>query len=144
VHERATAREHALQFLYQLDLMGFEKLEVMQAFLDRSEMSEVLREFARSLILGVHENWPRLDEEIRLAAKNWDLQRMAVIDRNILRLGIYELLFCEDIPPKVVINEAVELGKRFSTEQTGGFVNGILDSIVKKENIPYDRGGGRS
>lgn len=144
MHQRTRAREAALQFIYQLDLMGFDKLEEMEAFLASEELTDDVLDYARSLIIGVHENWDALGERIAWAAKNWELERMAVVDRNILRLGIYELLFREDIPPKVVINEAVELGKRYSTEQTGSFVNGILDSIIKKEGIPYERGGGRS
>ncbi len=142
--ERTRAREVALQFIYRLDLMGFDKLSETEDYLREAELEDGVRDYARSLIVGVHENWERLNQEISLAAQNWDLGRMAVVDRNILRVGAYELLYREDVPPKVVVNEAVELGKRFSTEQTGSFVNGILDSIIKKEQIPYERGGGRT
>jgi N utilization substance protein B len=85
--------------------------------------------FADTLIRGVLERRDELDEIIRKHALNWDLHRMAVVDRNVMRLGIYEMLFRDDIPPVVSINEAVDIAKRFSTEESGRFVNGILDRV---------------
>jgi N utilization substance protein B len=88
-----------------------------------------VRVFAEPLIRGTLEHIPELDEKIKHYAKNWELHRMAVVDRNILRLAIYEMLHRDDIPPVVSINEAVDIAKRFSTDESGGFVNGILDKV---------------
>jgi N utilization substance protein B len=85
--------------------------------------------FADPLIRGVVENQPRIDDAIRQHVKNWELRRIAAVDRNVLRLAIFEMLFRDDIPPVVSINEAVDIAKRFSTEESGKFVNGILDNI---------------
>ena len=88
-----------------------------------------LVEFAEGLIAGVQSNQARIDEMISEVAENWRLDRMAAIDRNILRLGAFEMLFCPDVPTKVAINEALELAKRYSTAQSSRFVNGILDRL---------------
>ena len=88
-----------------------------------------MRVFAEPLIRGTLEHQAELDERIKQYAKNWDLHRMAVVDRNILRLAIYEMLYRDDIPPVVSINEAVDIAKKFSTEDSGKFVNGILDKV---------------
>ena len=91
--------------------------------------------FATSLVDGVREHRREIDDLIREAARNWELERMAAVDRNALRLGCYELLHGDDIPMKVAINEAIELAKRFSTEASGAFVNGILDRIRKDRGL---------
>jgi N utilization substance protein B len=88
-----------------------------------------LIEFAESLIAGVRENQPMIDDLIARVAENWRIDRMAAIDRNILRLGAFEMLFCPDVPAKVAINESLELAKRYSTAQSSRFVNGILDRL---------------
>ena len=127
--KRSRGRELALQFLYQRDLLGPELIEEAPGFLAEEEPDREARAFAQRLIGGVHEHWDGLDGTIRTVAQNWDIERMAVIDRNVLRLATFELLHCKDIPPKVTINEAIELGKRYSTANSGGFINGILDKI---------------
>ena len=127
--KRSRARELALQFLYQLDLRGSEFLDQAKAFLRAEESDKGAREFAAVLVKGVAENQADLDQEIRSVAQNWEITRMAVIDRNVLRMATYELLHCPDIPPKVAINEAIELGKRYSTQNSGAFINGILDKV---------------
>jgi transcription antitermination factor NusB len=129
VKKRTRGRELALQFLYQRDLLGPELIEEAAAFLAEEEPDREARAFAQRLIGGVHERWEELDLVIRGVAQNWDIARMAVVDRNVLRLATFELLHCKDIPPKVTINEAIELGKRFSTQNSGKFINGILDKI---------------
>ena len=91
------------------------------------------QEFVTGLVQGTLEHLAEIDERLSRYATNWPLPRMAVVDRNILRMGSYELLFGEETPPKVVINEAVELAKRFGTADSGKFVNGVLDSIHKAE-----------
>ncbi len=127
--KRTRARELALQFLYQFDLRGPEFLEEEMSFLAGEEADEGTREFASLLIQGTAEHLEEINAVIREVAQNWDIGRMAVIGGNVLRMATYELLYCEDIPPKVSINEAIELGKRYSTQNSGGFINGVLDKI---------------
>ena len=128
VNRRTRAREVALQVLYQLDLNPGEPAD-HTAFLQRRLRDDRLRNFAESLVEGVHAHRPKLDELISGVAENWRIDRMAAIDRNILRLGAFEMLFCPDVPVKVAINEALELAKRYSTAQSSRFVNGILDRL---------------
>jgi transcription antitermination factor NusB len=132
VKKRTRGRELALQLLYQLDLRGEEILEEVDGFLRDEENDRESREFAKKILQGVHESRAELDKTIQSVAQNWDIARMAVIDRNVLRLASWELLHCDDIPPKVAINEAIELGKRYSTQNSGAFINGILDKIKSR------------
>ncbi len=127
--KRTRSRELALQFLYQVDLRGEDYLPEAQAFLRQEESERTTREFALHLIRGTAEHKAELDRMICDVAQNWDIRRMAAIDRNVLRMATFELVHCTDIPPKVSINEAIELGKRFSTQNSGGFINGVLDKI---------------
>jgi len=129
VKKRSRARELALQFLYQLDLRGPDLLDEVKDFLKQEESDRSTREFALHLVRGTVEHLEEINTTIRAVAQNWDIQRMAVIDRNVLRMATFELYHCPDIPPKVAINEAIELGKRFSTQNSGGFINGVLDKI---------------
>jgi transcription antitermination factor NusB len=122
--------------LYQVDVRGDEVLADAAAFFDREAPDEPdLHAFARRLIDGTLEAREKIDGIITDAAQNWDLRRMALVDRNILRMAVYEMLFAEDIPAKVSINEAIELGKRFSTKQSGSFINGILDRIRREQGL---------
>ena len=89
-------------------------------------------EFATRLVEGTLANRDAIDARLQAVTRNWDLRRMAAIDRNVLRMAIYELAYCHDVPPKVAINEAIELGKKFSTANSGGFVNGILDKLIER------------
>jgi transcription antitermination factor NusB len=129
VKKRTRARELALQFLYQLDLMKGDGLDGLSDFLRAEEKDGQTCRYARRLVEGAHEQRAKIDDDIQRVAQNWQISRMAVIDRNVLRLATFELLFCEDVPPKVAINEAIELGKRYSTANSGAFINGILDKI---------------
>lgn len=134
---RRRARELALQFLYQHDALSEssgENLypeEQLSLFWERSDtpVPEDMKEFSSVLILGACKNLAHIDDIIGRFSEHWRLSRMSKIDRNILRLSIYELVYLSDIPPAVTINEAVELGKRFGTEESGSFINGILDKI---------------
>lgn len=146
MRRRTRAREAAVQFLYQIDLREGEatgglaavasdswKAE-LEAFLadairDGLLPDEDSRDFARRLVEGTSSRCGEIDTLLRSVARNWDLRRMAVVDRNVLRMAVYELLHCTDIPPKVTINEAIEIGKKFSTANSGAFINGILDRI---------------
>ncbi len=127
--KRTRSRELALQFLYMLDQRGLEFIDAAANWIESEEKDPQTASFALRLVHGTAEERAGIDEIIQAVAQNWDVERMAVIDRNVLRLATYELLHCEDIPPKVSINEAIELGKRFSTQNSGGFINGILDKI---------------
>ena len=120
-----------------LDLEKGDALWNEKVQLPPPSMAEItVRAFADPLITGVLDNRERIDEEIGKHAANWTLDRIAVVDRNILRLAIYEMLFRDDIPPVVSINEAVDIAKRFSTDDSGKFVNGILDKVKASLNRP--------
>ena len=129
MRKRTQARELALQLMYQLDLRGDEILDEVNAALAPQAGDPEMLDFARELVHGCREKQSEIDRQIEEVAKNWQLKRMAAIDRNILRLATYELLFREDIPPLVTINEAIDIAKKFSTKNSGPFVNGILDNI---------------
>ncbi len=115
--------------LYQLDLAGGSPEEAFPAFWEGQSPEDDVREFAERLVAGVTRERARLDPLITAAAENWRLERIATVDRNILRLGVYEMLFEHDVPPAVCIDEAVEIAKRFGSEQSGGFINGVLDAV---------------
>ena len=129
--KRTRARELALQFLYQHDLVS-QPIEESDDFLRGEERDVETRRFAKRLITGTVEHREEIDKVIQAVAQNWNISRMAVVDRNVLRLATHELLHCRDIPPKVAINEAIEIGKRYSTQNSGAFINGILDKIMNK------------
>jgi N utilization substance protein B len=134
---RRRSRELALQVLYQLDLTAEADWRVaFELFCGSFEAPEPLKEFSRRLVGGVRENLERIDELLRRHSENWRLERMSRVDRNILRLAVFELLYCDDIPPRVTLNEAVDLGKRFGTEESGAFINGILDNIYASHCQP--------
>ena len=129
---RRKARELALQFLYQLDLRSDgDPVSCSEEFWSRHPVDPEARAFAETLVRGTKLHQGKIDELIRQYAEHWDLERMAVVDRNILRAGIFELLWTMDTPPKVVINEAIEIAKKFSTQESSRFINGILDRIHK-------------
>jgi len=129
--KRTQARELAVQCLYQLDLLGRYDDEHLETTFRWSTATDDVKAFARELVDGCWRVRGRLDHEIGKVAEHWDLERMARVDRNILRLAVYELLVRDDIPPKVSINEAIDLGKKFSTGGSGAFINGVLDRIRK-------------
>jgi len=134
---RTRARELALQFLYMLDLRGDTFLEEAREYVTSEERDSETTQFALRLVQGTHEHKAEIDAMIQGVAQNWSIARMAVVDRNVLRLSTFELLHCHDIPPKVAINEAIELGKRYSGQNSGAFINGILDKIMNRaKNAP--------
>jgi N utilization substance protein B len=128
---RSRAREVALQVLYQDDLNPQQEPVVTDEFLVARLKAPELVEFGRSLVAGVRRNREELDRLLERTADNWSLSRMAAADRNVLRLGAYELLYT-DMPERVAINEAVELAKRYGSRQSAQFVNGILDRLLKE------------
>jgi len=137
MRKRTLARECALQVLYQLDITGDSPENALESFWSNRKddgMEAVLKEFSAELVKGVAQNREEIDKKIVKYAANWQLKRMAVVDRNIMRLGCFELLYRDDIPPKVSINEAVELAKKFSGIESGKFVNAILDKVKLEKN----------
>lgn len=130
---RRKARELALQLLYQMDVQGEEHPEAhLDDFWLRHPVDPEAREFAESLVRGTKRHEAEIDELISRYAENWELERMAVVDRNILRMSVYELLWSPEVPPKVAINEAIEIAKKFGTKESSRFINGILDRVHKE------------
>lgn len=135
IRKRTKARECALQFLYMMDIRSDDIIGEETAFFAEQSDDEDVIAFANELVQGVAINMATIDATIEKSTQNWELGRIATVDRNILRQAIYELLYRSDIPPKVSINEAIELGKKFSTSNSGGFINGILDRIKRDNNL---------
>ena len=130
---RTKARELAMQALHQLDVQGRDLLQYLDKFFLENEPDDVLvRKLASDWTKGSWENLKSCDELITASTMKWKLSRLSPVDKSILRLSVYQLKFCPDIPPKVVINEAIELAKKFSTAQSSAFVNGVLDAVLKK------------
>ncbi len=130
--KRTRARELAMQALYQLDTQGADLLERLGEFFVDNSPDDFVRRLAADWCKGTWENLTQCDELITASTIKWKLSRLSFVDKSILRLAVYQLKFCEDIPPKVVINEAIELAKKFSTTQSPAFVNGVLDAVLKK------------
>jgi len=126
---RREGREAAVQFLYQADLNKENAEDLLADFWKIREAKTGIREFATQLVRGVTAHREEIDALIRGATANYELGRLAAVDRNILRVGIYEMLHALDVPPVVAINEAIEIAKRFGAEESGRFVNGILDRV---------------
>jgi N utilization substance protein B len=128
---RTKARECALQALYQLDTAGGDAHDALAGILAHFEdVDAETTTFAGELVDGVQAERPAIDEVIQKSSTNWKLDRMARVDRNILRLAVYEILRRGDVPTRVTLNEAIELGKKFGTEESSSFVNGVLDRIA--------------
>lgn len=136
MRRRTLSRELALQALYEIDVRGPEAIDHVEERLKADASDPEIEQFARELVMGTWENRATIDQKIEAVARNWELKRMAVVDRNILRLATFELLYRKDVPPLVAINEAIELAKKFSTKNSGPFVNGILDNIRLKAQNP--------
>ena len=126
---RRQSRETALQLLYALDITRVHVREVLRAVWAEKMLSPEIRDFTTTLVTGVTEHRDEIDACIQECSTNWSLERIGLVERNILRLAIYELCFLPDIPPNVTINEAVEVAKKYGTEEAPAFINGILDRI---------------
>ena len=131
MRKRTEAREYALQLLYKYDITAEPVTELDLFWVEDKEIAPPVNDFALQLVSGAIKHQEQIDKKISGFAANWELKRMAAVDRNVLRLAAFELLYLEDIPAKVSINEAVDLAKKYSGEEAGKFVNGILDSIKK-------------
>ena len=126
---RSKARKAALDLLYESDIRSRPATELLNDRL--TDLDYLIRDYTRNLIVGVSERKSKIDEIILMRAKGWDLDRMPVIDRNILRLGTFELLWSNEIPANVVISEAVELAKSLSTEESASYINGVMAAILE-------------
>ncbi len=133
---RRKSRECVVQMLYQFDIGGEDARMVKNNFWKANESPSEVVEFANVLFDGVVSNIEKIDSAISGNSTNWKISRMAAVDKSVLRVSVYELLFRTDIPIKVSINEAVEIAKRFGTSESGAFVNGILDNIAKTSSLP--------
>jgi N utilization substance protein B len=129
---RRRGRELALQMLYQREIAGSDVEGMFSSFEELQQAPPATREFAISLVRGVIARLSELDSHLVDQADHWRLERMAAVDRNILRLALYELMFEADTPPAVVIDEAVEIAKRFGSERSSQFINGVLDGYLHR------------
>jgi N utilization substance protein B len=137
-HPRTAGRELALQYLYMHDVLEGKDVQAFDSYIAAQETPPESQsvEFALKLIDSVLKHRAELDGEISQVATNWNINRMAAVDRNVLRLGLVELTICPETPHKIILNEAVELAKQYSSEDAGAFVNGLLDKLCSKHRTP--------
>lgn len=136
--QRRRSREVALQILYGMEMTDFSPDDAISSyyeFMTTSDEKEapallLIRPFTERLVRGVYLHRIQIDQTLVAASEHWRLDRMSVVDRNILRLALFEMLYCPDVPPKVSINEAIDIGKKFGSEDSGSFINGVLDHIL--------------
>jgi transcription antitermination factor NusB len=133
MRKRTTARECALKILYRIEISSESVESSINDFWPRENHSGEIMDFANNLVKGIYKNLQEINSMISKYADNWEIKRIAVIDKNIIRMGIFELLFMPDIPPKVSINEAIELAKKYGDVDSGKFVNGVLDKIREEQ-----------
>ena len=126
---RRRARECALQMLFQIDVTGARPEDVFGEFWNNREAEDELRAFAERLVLGVHGQRRELDRWISGSTEHWRIERMAVVDRNVLRMAVHEMVTESGTPPAVIIDEAIEVARKFGSEESGAFINGVLDAI---------------
>ncbi|MGB5750062.1 MAG: transcription antitermination factor NusB [Desulfobacterales bacterium] len=126
---RRQARELAMQALFYMDMRKDASEEMLEDFCGCFCPSKKSRPFLIKLVTGVLETKGRIDALVERFSQNWQISRMSCVDRNVMRIAVYEMLYCDDIPPKVSINEAIDIGKKFGTQESGAFINGIMDSI---------------
>lgn len=137
--DRRKGREYALQMLYQIEVGAGGQEETLSGFWEGKSAPQEVREFAESLVSGTLGSLPEIDSVLREGLEHWRLPRMAAVDRNVLRLAVYEFLHQRDTPPVVVIDEAIELAKRFGGDESGLFINGVLDGIRKRLQERFER-----
>ena len=128
---RRKSRELALRMLYQLETNSSNPELALENYCNIFPYQQDVVDYAESLMLGVKKDRETIDTYIQDASEHWKISRIAFVDKNILRIGIYEMLFSEDVPPKVAIDEAIELAKKYGNEDSGNFINGVLDKIFK-------------
>jgi N utilization substance protein B len=132
MRQRSKGRSFALQFLYQMDIRKEDSEEnLLVEFFENIESDADTEAFARKILEGVYKNKVKIDLVIADCLNNWDISRISIVDKNILRIATYELIYALDIPSKVAVNEAIELGKSYGSKESGSFINGVLDKILK-------------
>lgn len=134
---RRRAREYALQMLYAMDVNEYSPQEVFDGYRQLQDLNAEAFQHGQALVLGVHQDRDLIDEHIAKFAEHWKISRMAVVDRNLLRLGLYELMRCPDVAYPIIINESLEIAKEFSEMESTQFINGILDA-ARRHFRPHD------
>jgi N utilization substance protein B len=137
MQQRRQAREIALQILYGLDLVKMDPEGAIEAVWDNFPAAAESRDFSRQIVLGTWNHLTEIDATIASCSENWSLYRMPKVDKSILRMAVYELCYCPDIPPKVAINEAIDLGKLYGSENSSSFINGILDAVYLRFRLDH-------
>lgn len=132
---RRKARELALQMLFQHDVAGNDPDDIIETFEDIQRVRPNIREFAIRVFRGTLEKQTDIDKIVVEQAENWRLSRMPVVDRNLIRMAIYEMMYLDETPKLVILDEAIEIAKRFGTEKSSQFINGILDGVLKRYNL---------
>jgi len=135
---RRKAREYALQILFQTEVGGLTPAR-FEAFWTQWDAPPDARRFAEDVVRGVERHADEINEVLQRHAQHWSLERMATVDRNVLRVAVYELLHREDVPPRVVLNEAIDIAKKYGSGESGRFVNGVLDDILKTDPVVSKR-----
>lgn len=130
--KRRKSREHVLKIFYREDITKENINDIIKSYWQENKVSSEIRDFSAKLAEGIINNKKKIDSYIQKASSRWSIDRMGVIDRNILRMAVQELVFMDDIPPKVTIDEAIEIAKKFGAEDSPDFVNGLLDKIKKE------------
>ena len=131
---RRKSREFAIQILYQIEMNKSDAEYALQTFWENYNYPDDIKEFTNHLVKGTSEHRDQIDRIIIKTATNWSFSRITPVDRSILREAIFEMFYCPDIPYKVTINEAIELGKKFSSEKSGAFINGVLDNVLDQHS----------
>jgi len=131
--KRRKARESTLQILFQLEFNDSQLDKTISQFLENKKADKEEEELCTRLICGIVANQAEIDKIIQSASQNWRISRMAIVDKNILRMAAYEMLYDKDLAPAIIINEAIEIAKKYSSEQSATFINGILDALNKKK-----------
>lgn len=130
--KRRKARESTLQILFQLEFNDRGLENIFESFWQEKKASKEIKEYCRWLVEGIVSHRERIDQLIQSVSENWRIERMALVDRNVLRIAVFELLYEENLAPAIVINEAIEVSKKYSSEESATFVNGLLDAVRKK------------
>ena len=136
---RRAARELALNILYQVDVAKIPHREALRTALESTDLEESAAEFTRALVDGTLAHLKTIDKQLEKLSVGWELQRQPAVDRNILRMAMFEILYLDYMPNGVSINEAVELAKKFSTEESGRFINGILGALVRRIDVDKEK-----
>lgn len=142
--KRRKARECVLQILFQLEFAQNDLEEILKDYWAHQKVPAEVKEYSEWLARGICQHRPEIDQAIQAASKNWRLERMAIVDRNVLRIAVFEMLFEKTVAPPIIIDEAIEIAKKYSGQEAGVFVNGILDGIyrnLQKSNSKPEENG---